>query len=63
MTTKENEFGDKIGKSDIYAGILFWIGLAGIVSCAFLRGCQEIKKHRGRAVEKARIAVQPHDCR
>lgn len=55
MEVKENEFGDKISKSDICSGIIFWVGLVGLVVCACARGCQEIKKHHGKAPEKAKV--------
>ena len=52
---KENEFGDKIGFSDICSGIVFWACLGGIGFCACIRGCQEIKKHQNKQVEKAKV--------
>ena len=52
---KENEFGDKIGFSDVCAGILFWACAAGLVICACARGVQEIKKHKAQAAEKTKM--------
>ena len=49
MTAKVNEFGDKISKSDIYAGIMFWVGLAAVAACVCYRAIQE--HHKGKAVK------------
>jgi hypothetical protein len=38
------EFGDRLNKNDICSGILLLVGIAGLISCACVRGCQEIKK-------------------
>ena len=62
MSVKENEFGDKISKSDICAGIMFWLGAAALLTCACARGCQEYKKHKGQSqsIEKAKIVQIQH---
>ena len=54
-SVKENEFGDKISKSDICTGILFWTLIAGLMVCACTRGCQEFKKHKAQKLEKAKV--------
>lgn len=35
---------EKLDKSELCSGILFWICLGGLITGACLRGCQEIKK-------------------
>ena len=53
---KFNEFGDRIGKKEICQGILLFGAITGIITCACIRGCQEIKKIRN---EKAKnILIQ-----
>ena len=42
----ENEYGDKIGFSDICAGIALLIAIATLTAGLFVRGCQSIKKHK-----------------
>lgn len=49
MDLKLNEYGDKIGKAEVCQGILLILGIAGLVACACLRGCQEINKHRAKS--------------
>lgn len=60
-----NEFGDRITKSDILNGCMFWAGLAVISSCLFVRGCQEIKKHAHNDKPSVSHSVRfsPHQCR
>ena len=41
---KVNEFGDRMNKNDICSGILLIICIGGMISCAAIRGYQEIKK-------------------
>ena len=60
MTVKENEFGDKIGKSDICAGVLFWVGAALLAACACGRIAQEIGKNKVSNAEKAKITQTQH---
>ena len=55
MSTKENEFGDKIDKSMLCAGVLFWVCSAVLFGCACARGCQEIKKHLGKNSNQAKV--------
>ncbi len=38
----DKETGDRV---NLAAGIVFWVGFAGLFICAGLRGCQEFKKH------------------
>ena len=35
----------KISKNDLCAGVLFWTCVAGLLTCAGIRGCQEVQKH------------------
>ena len=60
MSVKENEFGDKISKSDICAGIMFWVGAAALITCVCARGYQEYKKHKAQSVEKAKVIQIQH---
>ena len=55
MEPKVNEYGDKIGKSEICQGVLLFLGALGVAVCACTRGCQEIKKHESKTPEKAKI--------
>ena len=55
MTVKENEFGDKIGKSDICAGILFWIGVAAMAACACGVVVKKVGNHKAQTTEKAKV--------
>ena len=60
-----NEFGDRLNKSHICAGVLFWTLSVGCLFCASMRGCQEIKKHTQKdksSIEHA-VRISPHDCR
>ena len=62
MKAKKNEFDDKISKSDIYNGILFWTCIVGLLTCACLRGCQEIQKKNAK-VPANPSAFTPHNVR
>lgn len=55
MESKVNEYGDKIGKSEICQGVSLFLGALGVAVCACVRGCQEIKKHQSKSAEKAKI--------
>ena len=44
MKTNTTEFGDRLSKSGICGEILFWVCVGGLITCACIRGCQEIKK-------------------
>ena len=47
---------DKITKSTICAGVLFWVlAVGGLATCACVRGFQEYKKHTLKHSEKAKI--------
>ena len=49
MESKVNEFGDKVGKTEICQGILLILSVVGTLVCACLRGCQEISKHKAKS--------------
>ena len=55
MSMEENKSDDKINKSTFASGVLFWAYLAGLFTCACMRGCQEIKKHIGKNADKAKV--------
>ena len=64
MQVKENEFGDKIRKSDICSGGLFWAFAFGILTCACVRGCQEVQKKNTKApTHLSPSAFAPHNVR
>ena len=44
LKTNTTEFGYRLSKSDIWGGILFWVCVGGLITCACIRGCQEVKK-------------------
>ena len=44
LETNTTEFGDRLSKSDICGGILFWVLVGGLITCACIHGCQEVKK-------------------
>ena len=57
-----NEFGDKIGKTEVCQGVLLFLGAVSLLSLLSVRGCHEIKKHQDKNIEKARV-FQVHDAR
>lgn len=59
----DKETGDRVNWA---AGCLCWLCVIGLLACACIRGCQEIKKHARKdkvpaAVQTERLA--PHQCR
>ena len=64
MEVRKNESDDKISKSDIYSGILFWTCVVGLLGCACLRGCQEVQKKSTKAPTHLNpSAFAPHNVR
>lgn len=51
----QNESGDKLGKKEICQGIFLLASIGCLITCASIRGCQEIKKHRTVSAEKAKV--------
>ena len=61
---KNNDFGDKVGKTEICQGILLILGVVGTLACLCVRGCQEYKKHHDGHLKKTNpIRIHVHDIR
>ena len=58
--TKVNEFGDRVGPTEIYQGILLIMSVVGIATCACIKGCQEIRKHINKNNDKAKVIQLQH---
>ena len=54
-SSKLNEYGDRIDRAGVCQGTLLFLGVLGVAFCAGIRGCQEIKKHQSKSVEKAKV--------
>ena len=61
----KTESGDRMSKSDMWSGILFFSCIAGVFFCACVRGCQEIKKHTHKENPSPAhtMRISPHNCR
>ena len=58
MDSDINEYGDKVGRKEIYQGLAILISLAGFAMGFCLRGCAEVKKRVNKVPEKAKIIYQ-----
>ena len=55
LENTQNECGDRLGKKEICQDIFLLASIGCLITCASIRGCQEIKKHRAVSAEKAKV--------
>ena len=58
MGSDINEYGDRVGKKEIYQGLSILISLAGFAMGFCLRGCAAVKKKMNKVPEKTKIIYQ-----
>ena len=52
----------KTARLDICRGILCWACVGGLLTCAGIRGCQEVKKHFNKTPQTPNVFA-PSNCR